>query len=157
MSDHTTQPERGPDDGLDLLLRQELRWDAPPELTARLLDLIPGAPALALAATRPRPQPWYTTLVLILTAVTVGLSLAVAWQVAGSLGAELGLVAVIEQLRVAPAIGLQRLYETLPASRQVVAVLAAVQDQLHWLLVAIVLWLALDGVQPQRTTTQQAQ
>lgn len=155
MSDHTTQPEREPDDRLDLLLRQELHWDVPPELTARLLDLIPGAPALALAATRPRPQPWYSTLVLILTAMTVGLSLAVAWQVAGSLGAELGLVAVIEQLRVAPAIGLQRLYEALPASRQVVAVLAAVQDQLHWLLLAIVLWLALDGAQQRPVASHQ--
>ncbi len=157
MSDHTTQPERGPDDRLDVLLRQELHWDAPPELTARLLDLIPGAPALALATMRPRPQPWYSTLVLILTAMTVGLSLAVAWQVAGSLGAELGLVAVIEQLRVAPAIGLQRLYEALPASRQVVAVLAAVQDQLHWLLLAIVLWLALDGAQQRPVASHQAQ
>ncbi len=138
---------RDPDDGLDSVLRQELRWEAPPELTARLLNLIPGAPPLAVAT--PRPKSWYSFLVLVLTAVAIGLSLAVAWQVYSAVGAELGLAAVIEQLRYAPAIGLQRLYEALPASRQVVAVVVAVRDQLHWLLLAIVLWLALDGWQPR--------
>ena len=138
---------RDPDDGLDSLLRHELRWEAPPELTARLLNLIPGAPALAMAA--PRPKSWYSLVVLVLTAVAIGLSLAVAWQVYSAVGAELGLAAVLEQLRYAPAIGLQRLYEALPASRQAVAVVVAVRDQLHCLLLAIVLWLALDGWQPR--------
>lgn len=137
---------RDPDDALDGVLRHELHWEAPPELTARLLTLIPGAPILAAA---PRPKSWYSTLVLVLTAVAVGLSLAVAWQVYSAVGAELGFAAIIEQLRYAPAIGLQRLYEALPASRQVVALLVAVRDQLHWLLLAIVLWLALDGWQPR--------
>lgn len=138
---------RDPDDGLDTLLRQELRWECPPELAARLLNLIPGAPALAVAA--PRPKSWYSMLVLVLTATAIGLSLAVAWQIYSAVGAELGFAAILEQLRYAPAIGLQRLYEALPASRQAVAVLVAVRDQLHWLLLAIVLWLALDGWQPR--------
>ncbi len=144
MSDPTLN--RDPDDGLDSLLRRELRWEAPSELTIRLLNLIPGAPALAIA---PRPKTWYSMLVLVLTAVAIGLSLVVAWQVYSAVGAELGLAAILEQLRYAPAIGLQRLYEALPASRQAVAVLVAVRDQLHWLLLAIVLWLALDGWQPR--------
>lgn len=157
MSHYSQRPERDPDDALDKLLRQELRWDAPPDLTSRLLGLIPSSPLFAITTTRPRPQPWYSMLVLVLTAMVVGLSLAIAWQVVGSISAELGLLAVLDQLRVAPAIGLQRLYEALPVSRQVVAVLAAVQDQLHWLLLAIVLWLALDGWQPRRVASHQAQ
>jgi hypothetical protein len=143
MSDPTLH--RDPDDGLDSLLRHELRWEAPPDLTARLLLLIPGAAPLAID----RPKPWYSALVAVLTAVAIGLSLAVAWQVYSAVGAELGLAAVVEQLRYAPGIGLQRLYEALPASRQAVEVLDAVRAQLHWLLLAIVLWLALDGWQPR--------
>ncbi len=139
---------RDPNDRLDHVLRHELHWDAPPELTACLLALIPGAPKLAVALA-PRPKPWYSMLVLVLTAVAIGLSLAVAWQVYSAVGTELGLAVVLDQLRNAPMIGLQRLYEALPASRQAVALLVAVSDQLHWLLLALVLWLALDGWQPR--------
>jgi hypothetical protein len=146
MNDAPERYTRDPDDRLDALLRQELRWEAPPELTLRLLGLIPGAPLLAAP---PRPKTWYSMVVLVLTAMAIGLSLAVAWQVLGTVSAELGFAAVLEQLRHAPGLGLQRLYEELPASRQVVALLAAIRDQLHWLLLAIVLWLALDGWQPQ--------
>jgi hypothetical protein len=139
--------DRDPDDRLDALLRQELRWEAPPELAVRLLNLIPGGPLLAIAPQRPKS--WYSMLVLVLTAVAIGLSLAVAWQVYSAVGVELGLAGILDQLRYAPMIGLQRLYEAQPASRQAVAVLVAVRDQLHWLLLAIVLWLALDGWQPR--------
>jgi hypothetical protein len=152
MSDTAEQFTRDPDDKLDLVLRQELRWEAPPELTMRLLSLIPGAPLLPVIPARPKT--WYSMLVLVLTAMAIGLSLAVAWQVVGALGAELGFAAVLEQLRDAPAIGLQRLYDALPASRQMVAVLAAIRDQLHWLLLAVVLWLALDGWQPRRSVAR---
>ncbi len=155
MRDPLEPTARGPDDALDRVLRQELRWEAPPEVTACLLGLIPNGALWAETLQRPRPQPWYSTLVLILTAVAVGLSLAVAWQVIGSLGAELGLIAILEQLRAAPAIGLQRLYEALPVSRQIVAVLVIVREQLHWPLLAIMLWLALDGWQPRRLSTRQ--
>lgn len=149
MSDASELTTREPDDTFDAVLRHELRWEVPPELTARLLSLVPGAPMLAMPAPRPRPKPWYSMLVLVLTAVAIGLSLAVAWQLFGVLSAELGFAAALEQLRYAPAIGLQRLYDALPASRQVVALLVAVRDQLHWLLLAIVLWVALDGWQPR--------
>ncbi len=155
MRDPLQPTPRGPDDALDQVLRQELRWEAPPEVTAFLLGLIPNGTLWAETLQRPRPQPWYSTLVLILTAVAVGLSLAVAWQVIGSLSAELGLIAILEQLRAAPEIGLQRLYDALPVSRHIVAVLVIVREQLHWLLLAIMLWLALDGWQPQRLFTRQ--
>jgi hypothetical protein len=153
MNDPRDQFTRDPDDRLDALLRQELRWEVPPDLTARLLGLVPGG---ALFATpRPRPKSWYSMLVLILTAVAVGLSLAVAWQIFGAVSTELGFAAVLEQLRVAPAVGLDRLYDAFPASRQAVAVVVAVRDQLHWLLLAIVLWVALDGWQPRLALRRQ--
>jgi len=140
---------------MDQLLRQELRWEAPPTLTAQLLALVPGAPVSLPALARPKT--WYSMLVLVLTAVAIGLSLAVAWQLYSAIGAELGLGAMLTQLQAAPAIGLQRLYDALPASRQMVALVVAVRDQLHWLLLAVVLWLALDGWHPRskarRTTS----
>jgi len=155
MSDAPKLPTRDPDDSFDALLRQELRWSVPPELAARLMSLVPGAPLLGIALARPRPKSWYSMLVLVLTAVAIGLSLAVAWQVFGVLSTELGFAAALDQLRYAPAIGLQRLYDTLPASRQAVAIAVAVRDQLHWLLLAVVLWLALDGWQPRLTPRRQ--
>lgn len=145
-----TTPElspREPEDTLDQILCQELRWEVPSLLTAQLLALIPGAPPLIASA---RPKTWYSMLVLVLTAVAIGLSLAVAWQLYSVVGAGLGLSAILTQLQEAPGIGLQRLYDAMPASRQFVALLVAVRDQLHWLLLAVVLWLALDGWQPRR-------
>jgi hypothetical protein len=155
----TTTPElppREPEDTLDQILCKELRWEVPPALAAQLLSLVPGAPMLGVSALA-RPKSWYSLLVLVLTAVAIGLSLAVAWQVYSAVGAELGLGPILAQLQSAPAVGLQRLYEALPASRQLVSLLVAVRDQLHWLLLAVVLWLALDGWQPRlaprRTTS----
>ncbi|MFV9504434.1 MAG: anti-sigma factor [Oscillochloridaceae bacterium umkhey_bin13] len=146
MNSPHVEPTRDPEDALDALLRPELCCEAPPELTARLLALIPGAPLLVAVS---RPKPWYSLLVLILTAVALGVSFAVAWQMYGLVGAELGLAGVIEQLRYLPLIGLQQLYATLPASRQAIEILVAVRDQIQWLLLALVLWLALDGWQPR--------
>ncbi|MEI7772584.1 MAG: anti-sigma factor [Chloroflexales bacterium] len=149
-------PPREPEDALDQILCQELRWEAPAMLTAQLLALVPGAPVLALSP-QARPKSWYSLLVLVLTAVAIGLSLAVTWQLYSLVGAELGLGGMFAQIQAAPAIGLQRLYDALPISRQLVGLLVAVRSQLHWLLLAVVLWLALDGWQPrrlaQRTTT----
>jgi hypothetical protein len=151
-----TTPElspREPEDSLDQILRQELRWEVTPKLTAQLLALVPGAAVLVIPATT-RPKSWYSLLVLVLTAVAIGLSLAVAWQFYNVVGVELGLGAMFAQLQAAPAIGLQRLYAALPISRQLVSLLVAVRNQLHWLLLAVVLWLALDGWQPRRLTAQ---
>ncbi|NJM06160.1 hypothetical protein HC891_08100 [Candidatus Gracilibacteria bacterium] len=50
---------------------------------------------------------------------------------------------------------MQWLFSTVPASRTVVALLESVRDQLHWLLLALVFWLALDGWQPRLRRPQQ--
>ncbi len=157
MQDEHVHIQREPDDSFDRILRSELRWEAPPELTSCLLALVPGADAsvtlqhAAQPAAPPRPQGWYATVVFVLTAVAIGLSMAVAWQFYSAVGAQFGLGEMWSQLQAAPAIGLQRLYDMLPASRYLIALLIAVRDQLHWLLVTAVLWLALDGWSPNVT------
>ncbi len=143
------------DDTFEQVLRSEMRWEAPPELTNRLLGLVPGAVGVAVMPARPKP--WYMVLVISLTAMIIGLSLAIAWQFYGLLGTQLGLADWWQQLQIAPDLGLRWLYAELPATRYVVAVLSSVRDQLHWLLLAVVLWLALDGwspnIQLRRQTT----
>jgi hypothetical protein len=76
------------------------------------------------------------------------LSLAIAWWVYGTISAELGLTVLIEQLRSTPQLLLQQLYLLFPALHLFVDLLASVQDQLHWLLLAMILWLAADSWQP---------
>jgi hypothetical protein len=91
----------------------------------------------------------------MLTALAIGLSLAVAWQFYATLGAQLGLEGYWAQLQAAPANGLEQLVTTVPASRYVVAVLSGISRQLHWLLLAAVLWLALDGWTPRFSLRRQ--
>lgn len=138
-------PERDPEDALDRMLCHELHWEVPPELTARLLSLV----ALPLPVARLRPRPWYSGLVLLLTAVAIGLSLTVAWQFYAILGNELGFTAIWEQFQLQLTLGMQQAYESFPLSRYALALLLGVRNQLHWLLLAAVLWLALDGWTPK--------
>lgn len=155
MNDADELIQRDPEDPFDRALRSELRWETPPELTTRLLALVADAPAFSSFSSaagslyaRAQPKPWYTTVVMLLTAVVVGLSLAIAWQIYGALGAQLGMGELWQQIQLMPAMGLKWLYEELPITRYVLAVLSSVRDQLHWLLLAAVLWLALDGWSP---------
>jgi len=76
------------------------------------------------------------------------LSLAIAWWVYGMISAELGLTVLIEQLRSTPQLLLQQLYVSFPPLHLFVDLLASVRDQLHWLLLAMILWLAADSWQP---------
>jgi hypothetical protein len=141
-------PERETDDPLDRLLRVELHWEAPPDLTVRLLSLIPDTPQPYVPPIRSASHGWYSRLVLLLTMALMTLSLAIAWWVYGTISAELGLTVLIEQLRSTPQLLLQQLYLLFPALHLFVDLLASVQDQLHWLLLAMILWLAADSWQP---------
>lgn len=162
MSDADELIQHNPDDIFEQALRSELHWEAPPELTARLLALVPGGAAMGMlpdvAMLVPgyvRPKTWYTVLVLSLTAMIIGLSLAIAWQFYGLVGSQLGLTGWWQQIQVAPDLGLRWLYAELPLTRYIVAILSSVRDQLHWLLLAVVLWLALDGWSPNFAFRQQ--
>lgn len=158
------QEKRNPlsHDDFDLVLRAELYQEAPPELTSRLLQLVDDsllvsqphaeharASALNQYPIPARPGPYYSMLVMILTTLAVSLSFAVTWQVYGTIGSELGLNAIWSQVQVAIASGLQSLYQELPAMQHVVGWFQSFYDHmawmLNWLLVAIILWLTLDG------------
>lgn len=155
--------ERDPDDTFDQVLRAELFWQAPPDLTSRVLACIPGAAAsTALPDTAPaceeaRPQTWYTVLVTILTALAVGLSLAVAWQFYTIVGTELGLSALWSDLQLMVNTWFAQLASEWPIVHALVDLVTIIRNQLHWLLIAIVLWLALDGGSPPRVALQQQQ
>ena len=130
---------------LDVVLRAEMRWEAPAALTAQLLALV-SAPALAgqQVPVRARPRSWYVTAVYALTAAVVALSLLIAVQLVGALADQVSISAAITQLLALPGQGLSYLTQALPQSRFVLDFILRVRDQLVWLLLVAVLWAALD-------------
>jgi hypothetical protein len=134
---------------LDVVLRAEMRWEAPAALTAQLLALV-GAPALGVQQVarqmpvRARPRGWYVTAVYALTAAVVALSLLIAAQLVGALADQVSISAAITQVLALPGQGLSYLTQTLPQSRFVLDFILRVRDQLMWLLLVAVLWAALD-------------
>lgn len=140
---------------LDTVLKTELRWEAPPELTARLLAMVdaPAAaqPVLAAApaARSVRPGGWYVTLIYVLTALAIGVSLAVGWQVVSALTGQLPLQGLLGEALAAGANGLTWLTTTLPESRYAIDFFLQVRDQLMWLLCVAVLWAFLDAWSPR--------
>lgn len=141
---------------LDVVLRGEMRWEAPTALSDRLLALaavMPLTPDEAQPAPRPlaRPQPkgWHVTLAYVLTALAIGLSLAVVWSVGSVLVGTLGVQTFLAQLQALPAQLTAQLTTALPESRFVVAFFLYVHDKLLWLLLAAVLWAVLDKWNPQ--------
>ncbi len=177
-----TRPSHEPEDALDAVLRTELSWQAPPDLSSRLVALAQQQSFSAVAATAEtlatpadpihhgpvliddsptQPRTAYSIMVIVLTSIAVGLSLTVAWRFYDIIIAELGLIGVWNQVQATMALALDWLYAELPASRQVVSVLGSAYEQvywlLNWLLVAIVLWLALDGYSTGGSVQQQQQ
>src|SRR4029079_14270181 len=120
---------------LDVVLRAEMRWEAPAALTAQLLSLV-NAPARALPQTVPqapvraRPRGWYVTAVYALTAAVVALSLLIAVQLVGALAGQVSIGAAITQLLALPGQGLSSLTLALPQSRFVLDFILRVRDQL---------------------------
>jgi hypothetical protein len=158
----TPQPEQ---ETFDTVLRSELSWEAPPDLTHNLLALAQQHAAVASdAQTQPgsvspqQPQAWYTRLVSALTVLAVGVSLLVAWQFYGLLGSELGLPFIWQELNLAFANGSAWVATQMPVIMLVLDTLGGIREYLHWILIAVVLWLALDGwsAQPQPAAQQQA-
>jgi hypothetical protein len=141
---------RRPYQALDMALRAELYWEAPAELTNRLLALAGGPAALtAVMAERARPKRWYVTIVYLLTAAAIGLSLAVAWQFFGLLAAQIGLGDALAYLLSAPPQGFDQLTRMLPVSPGAIDFALKVREQLLWLLLVAVLWAVVDKWNPQ--------
>ena len=149
---------RRPHQALDVALRAEMHWQAPAGLTAQLLALAASGPAALTApqaVARPRPRRWYVIVVYLLTATAIGLSLAIAWQIAGLVAAQIGLGAALSQLLAAPAQGFEQLLQWLPVSPGAVSVLLRAREQLMWLLLVAVLWAVIDTWNPQFTVRRQ--
>ncbi len=130
---------------LDVVLRAEMRWEAPAALTAQLLALV-NAPALNVqqVPARERPRGWYITAVYALTFAVVVLSLLIAVQLVGALADQVSIGAAITQLLALPGQGLSYVTQALPQSRYVLDFILRVRDQLMWLLLVAVLWAGLD-------------
>lgn len=143
---------------LDSVLRQELRWEPSAALTAQLLA-IAALPAAALAsarpiALRPRPKEWYVKLVYLLTLAVVGVSVAVAWQVAAMLSAQMGLSGAMAELAAGPGRALADLTRQLPEARQVLDLMARARDLAMWLLMVAILWRMAEQYGPRRAVQQ---
>jgi len=134
---------------LDVVLRAEMRWEAPAALTAQLLALV-NTPVLAVPQAVPqihireRPRGWYVTAVYGLTITVVALSLLIAVQLIGALADQVSLSAAITQLMALPAQGLAYVTQELPQSRFVLDFILRIRDQMMWLLLVAVLWAGLD-------------
>jgi hypothetical protein len=134
---------------LDVVLRAEMRWEAPAALTAQLLALV-NAPAVVMQQAPPqvpvraRPRGWYVTAVYALTVAVMALSLLIAVQLVGALADQVSIGAAITQLLALPGQGLSYLTQALPQSRYLLDFVLRVRDQLMWLLLVAVLWAALD-------------
>lgn len=126
---------------IDATLRDELRWEVPAALTAHLMAIALQRPMLLPIA---RPRRWYVIVVYVLTLLVMGVSLAVAWQIGAIVASQIGLGAAIGQMLALPGQWLSQLSQSLPESRYVIDFALRVRDQLLWLLLAAVLWAALD-------------
>ena len=132
---------------LDVVLRAELRWEVPTDLTARLLSL---AAAPAIIYTLPsRPSRRVVTLVYILAVAVVALSLAVVLQFMGLLAAQLGLADALTELFAMPGRVVQQLTVSLPESRYALDLLLRARDQLIWLLLIAIVWIGVDRWGPR--------
>ena len=139
---------------IDVVLRGEMRWEAPSALSDRLLALATTMPLgletpPPLLLERPRPKGWHVTLAYVLTALAIGLSMAVVWSVGSALVGTLGVQAFLAQLQALPAQLAAQLTTALPESRFALAFFLYVRDKLLWLLLAAVLWAVLDKWNPQ--------
>lgn len=139
---------------LDVVLRAEMRWEAPAALTASLLAIAATAPlAEAAGQWSPAPRPplkgWYVTLVYVLTAMAVAVSLLVAWQFVDGLLVQAGVPDMWSWLWNAPSQAMQALVQALPQARAALAFILDVRDKLLWLLLAAVLWAAFDKWSPK--------
>jgi hypothetical protein len=149
---HSCGRYKRPHQALDVALRAELQWQAPAALTAQLLAMAavgPAALAVAHASARLRPKRWYVIVVYLLTATAIGLSLAIAWQLAAMLAAQIGLGDALAHLLAAPGQGYEQLVSMLPVSRTAIDYFLKARQQLLWLLAVAVLWAVVDKWNPQ--------
>lgn len=148
---------------INQVLREELSWQAPSELSNQLLALAqaqatPAPVNVTQQSLQPAPagpSRWYTVLVTVLTVLALISSLFIASEWYSIIEAQFGLNAFWSTLWALPDMVFGWLYTQLPFTEVMVNALSSVQQQVHWLLVALVLWLALDGWTPGRPLRRQ--
>lgn len=137
---------------LDLMLRAELRWEAPEHLTKNLLALA-VMPTVVLAPARPRG--WRIRVIYLLTLLIVVISLVIGSQIAWTFATQMGLFTMLNELFAAPARFLRELATSQPQSRYAIDVFLRIRDQMMWMLVAAVLWALVDRTSLQRIGQRQ--
>jgi anti-sigma factor RsiW len=134
---------------LDGVVRTEMRWEAPVDLTARLLAMASTieVPQLVVPV-RPQPKRWHVVLAYAVATLSVMLSLLVGWQIFSLLASQPEIQVFIAQVSTLPGQLLAQLTQSLPESRYVVDFFFRIRAQLMWLLLAAVLWAMLDKWNP---------
>ena len=126
---------------LDGIMRAELRWDVPADLSARLLALVaPAAPPLI----RTPPKRWHVVTAWIAATLSILLSLIISWQLVSLLIAQIDLASLL----ALPGQALAYLIQQLPESRYAVDFFLRVRTQLVWLLAVALVWALLDKWNP---------
>lgn len=131
---------------LDGIMRAELHWEVPSDLSARLLALVaPAAPQLI----RTPPKRWHVVAAWIATTLSILLSLVIGWQLITLLMAQVDLAAALASLLALPSQALAYLTQQLPESRYAVDFFLRVRTQLVWLLAVALVWAVLDKWNPR--------
>lgn len=137
---------------LDQMVRAELHWEMPVDLSARLLSM-----ALApVSVGMPQPKRWHVVLAYVLVVFSVLLSVLVAWYGLAQLSTQFDIQAQLAALMAWPAQALAQLTQALPESRYLVDFFLRVRTQLVWLLLVALVWATLDRWNPQFTFRRQS-
>lgn len=141
---------------LDEVIRTELHWDVPADLTARLLA-ITRTPAAFAAPVALRPKRWHVALAYLAATVSIVLSLLIGWQLVSLVAAQFDFQVVITNVMAFPGEALAWLTQALPESRYAVDFFLHARSQLVWLLLVALVWAMLDKWNPQLPTFRRRQ
>lgn len=144
---------------LDVALRAEIHWEAPLDLTASLLklaalplDALPEPkvyepvllPTMSVEAARSPLRMWQTVAIYSVVALAMAGSALLFWQLFGMLFGQIDMESLIAQVTAMPQTFLRQMTQLSPQSAYVVDFVLRVRDQLLWLLLAAIVWVAMD-------------
>ncbi|MEM8534350.1 MAG: hypothetical protein AAGF95_26115 [Chloroflexota bacterium] len=139
---------------LDVVLRTEMRWETPADLTARLLNMAanPALFANPSVMLQPRPKGWHVVMVYTITIMAVILSIAMGVQLFGLVAAQVGLQSTIDQIVAWPSLAIAQLIQIIPESRYLIDFFLHARTYLSWLLCVALVWAVLDRWTPQMSS-----
>jgi hypothetical protein len=131
----------------DELLEREVRGElvrrAPPELTARLMALVPHDDVVFRATPRQRRATIALTVSLLIV------SLAAAWPLYATAFTVTGLADRLNALPAELQQWLQPVFSTWPTLRQLTTLVQVLQEVLQVALAAVLLWLGAENLFPR--------